>query len=768
MAKGNEWQPILGSSDFSPNSGAMVNRLAGASSAAGAVENVAKIAISGLDQYGKYKQAKDLSNVREQVGAAIDPLIQEGLLGSPSYKKEQTDELATWQESMNRLPLLEAPEDPEVLNQGISRIQGEVDKKINYLTRARDQGRMSSFVFEQNIKAISRKFISDNPALRNEILDTVKNTLEDQGIVERLKFDEQLAKDDAQVYENEVKSIRDNFEKFNIPELPFVNPNGTLDLRRSQEAIDVMRRSKMARDAFMADSDYNKRVNEEQVREVETSGVVPLLVQGQFNEDMSNLSSIFTDGGVDFPKAKLQAKAYIAQQALNFKTNPRITRWMGSQVVKEGIADYEKQLTALEGAMESFNSLEDFQKYSQNTRMIMQDKQSMNLMKDIDVPRFELLTKVGGIANLMNSKEGQGFMVDFIKNSRDLFTSGKLSNNSLFNTVPNTGKTGIGMILETAAKDASNGKQGSSGIVSEVINAFTGAINDPKLNPTQRDSWMKADEFIKQTSNLEYVTSFIDLEPQASTQFIDTLTGYNDKINTDLQKYFTVNPTKNVKVEINPATGMLYAQGADADFNGRFTSRINNALKSYANFRAQTPKEVWKDFYGEYYPSITQGQTTSPKATQTNNPLNLKDTKGQFRSFNSLDEAVGAYENQLLSYYEGKGVAGGKPRTTIKDIVDLWRPASDRRGGTDISQEKYYEHIADALNTSPRRPLDLSNKETMAKLIASMASIESGSNLEWLRVSSFLKKTGTKKSLSTKALESTFGTDNFTTPGKNE
>jgi hypothetical protein len=56
----------------------------------------------------------------------------------------------------------------------------------------------------------------------------------------------------------------------------------------------------------------------------------------------------------------------------------------------------------------------------------------------------------------------------------------------------------------------------------------------------------------------------------------------------------------------------------------------------------------------------------------------------------------------------------------------------------------------------------------MAKVIAGMAKIESNTDLNWLRVASFLKKAGPKKSLSKTALESATKEDNFMSPGANK
>ena len=92
MAQNPNFQPILNQTSFEANAGAMVNRLKGASSNLSALDELGKIAVTGVDQLGEYKKAQELANVKKQVGAALDPLIQETLMGSPSTVEETRKE----------------------------------------------------------------------------------------------------------------------------------------------------------------------------------------------------------------------------------------------------------------------------------------------------------------------------------------------------------------------------------------------------------------------------------------------------------------------------------------------------------------------------------------------------------------------------------------------------------------------------------------------------------------------------------------------------
>ena len=391
--------------------------------------------------------------------------------------------------------------------------------------------------------------------------------------------------------------------------------------------------------------------------------------------------------------------------------------------------------------MQSFNSLEDLQKFTQNQKSIMSDVQSMNLIKDVDVPRLELMIKLGSTGNLINTPEGRDFTKKMLIQTRDIFTNGKVTNGNMFAPMPGSKQTGMSALVQEALKAVNPNNPESIKAASQVVGANIDAINDPTISPSPMDQMKRADTFIMDVGKPEFMEKFIVVDPNTSNKYLDLLDKYNGQIDQDLEKYFVNNPNKSVKLEINPATGTLSAQGGDQEFNSMFTSRINNSLKAYANLKVQTPKEVWKDFYEEYFPGLSQGKSYAEESVNRNNPLNLKDaTTGKFREFNSLEEAVIAYESQFKRYAEGK--TDGVKRNTIKSIIDLWRPSSDRRGESDISQQNYYNAVSEAMQLTPNTPLDLNDKETMAKLISAMAQIETGQSLNPLRVSSFLKNTG--------------------------
>lgn len=744
MAQQPNFQPVVTPSGYQAQPNA--NRLAGASkgmsSGLTALSRIAELGGPAMEAYQSYK----MSNIREQIQADLQPLLEEAMGGSPTFQGELESSLALNQEILNTLPSVPGPEDPEVLNTFISGVEKNINSDMQRLARAREQRRMSPYEFEQRSLAIARRYLSDNPGLRKEILSTISNTFQDQGIIERLKFDENLVKNQQAVYEAESKDIQQNFEKWNIPDTPYRNPDGSYDFARSRAIIDMYRNNEAKWNEFTRNREYSQAITEDELKYVESSGLPYELVHGATITNMSDLSNIFSGNVEDFPKAKLQAAAYLTQSLINFRNDPRIRSYMSSPVVKEATEFYEKQITSLVSSMESFNSLEDFNKYTSNMKSILENKEQVGLMNRLDTASVRLALEVGKLANLTNSPSGVKFLSDLVIVGQDILVNTKINDGKAFATLPNSSDTTMGLFFDQAAKDAGAGLEGSAGLLNKVVTSFIGGIENPSVTRNPQEQFTRLDDFISRAGNVKNKDSFLDLDGEARTKFQTALDVYNEQINVNLSDYLS-RTNKDISININPKTGRLIVSGADAEFNQTYTARIDKALGAYANFRGQPASEVFLDFYEEYFSNVLSGET--PQVVKPrNNPLNLKkpDNSG-FQEYETIEQGIQGAANQLMRYYEGKGVAQ-TPRRTVKDIIDLWRPASDRRGEKDISQEDYINTVASALGVSPASPIDLTKKETMAKLILAMSQVEGGANsltyngrpMVWTRISQILSK----------------------------
>ncbi|HID2525771.1 TPA: hypothetical protein ACXGI8_001375 [Klebsiella pneumoniae] len=124
------------------------------------------------------------------------------------------------------------------------------------------------------------------------------------------------------------------------------------------------------------------------------------------------------------------------------------------------------------------------------------------------------------------------------------------------------------------------------------------------------------------------------------------------------------------------------------------------------------PRSIGRFFRGE-------GNTL---ADRNNNPGNIRPVGGGgFRAFGSALEGWEAMKNQLMRYFTGKTT--GRRLQTIMDIVSTWAPAADNN-----DPAKYARDVAGWMGVSPTAVLNLSDPNTMAMLMQSMARKEGYSN----------------------------------------
>lgn len=109
-------------------------------------------------------------------------------------------------------------------------------------------------------------------------------------------------------------------------------------------------------------------------------------------------------------------------------------------------------------------------------------------------------------------------------------------------------------------------------------------------------------------------------------------------------------------------------------------------------------------------------------ADRNNNPGNIRPVGGGgFRAFGSALEGWEAMKNQLMRYFTGKTTR--RRLQTIMDIVSTWAPAADNN-----DPAKYARDVAGWMGVSPTAALNLSDPNTMAMLMQSMARKEGYSN----------------------------------------
>lgn len=165
----------------------------------------------------------------------------------------------------------------------------------------------------------------------------------------------------------------------------------------------------------------------------------------------------------------------------------------------------------------------------------------------------------------------------------------------------------------------------------------------------------------------------------------------------------------------------LWDQGSNSpDATPAVTESANSFADWIQNKTGWDPRSVGRTLRGESEPTSSGAGNTL--ADRNNNPGNIRPVGGGgFRMFESALHGWSAMKNQLMRYFTGKTT--GRALQTVRDIVSTWAPAGDNN-----DPELYAKQVAGWMGVSPDAVLNLTNPNTMATLMQSMARKEGYSN----------------------------------------
>ena len=137
----------------------------------------------------------------------------------------------------------------------------------------------------------------------------------------------------------------------------------------------------------------------------------------------------------------------------------------------------------------------------------------------------------------------------------------------------------------------------------------------------------------------------------------------------------------------------------------------------------EPPAQGWGDWLKDrWYNGPDRGD---PRGIRNNNPLNLSyagqegaTSDGRFARFGSLDEGVTADAKQLITYQDRDHL------NTVQSIIGKWAPSSEN------DTSSYAKSVSERLHVKPTDTIDLHNRDTLRELIAAMAKVENGREID--------------------------------------
>lgn len=719
-----DFQPILNQPNFKATvAEPIVSKTGGASFEvmAGMAKDIGKTIVEGV-------QSSEIENLKKQTAQHIEDYMA----SSPTRVKEVQIEAAGLENAMSQFTQVQAPEGMtgEQISAAYSGVQAELDKKLEFLRRAKDQGLVTGTDFTERVLKSTREAVAKNPGITRELMSSASQTLELYGIQDRIRRDDALIKANQDAQGKMQTELWNEADKRNIPIT--YNADGSIDYDTLTRRIMKNRADAGAYAALDQISKSNTLMDANELRDITNNGLHYAAVNGAYNDVSAKIIGIFNDGSIPYANKVATAKSVI----LDAKGRVRqgFARYMNDAQMKEAATFFDTQADHLMTSIEAFKSGDDAKKFFSNEKTILEDQQNIKLLGSVDVASMKFYSGIlqsAGFANLVQSKEGKEFINGFVSLSNDMMRDAKPSIlNYEKNPVVKESQFSvlIKQHLDTlVANDFSKVNE-----FNKTVSGYIKGMQDPEVTKNTQDYFLKAEELVKILKDPKYNQVLSNLDDDTRSKVFETIGTYNDQLATSLSQYVKMHPEQTIKLS-TLGDGTLVATGGSTEFNRDYVGRINMGLSTYANLNGVSKQEASKTFYPEHFRDALTNPEKANKGAAYNNPLNIMKPDGSdIVQYKSLDEGIKATYGQLMRYYNGQGVAE-TPRRTVTDIIDLWRPASATRGATDIQQRDYISFVAKAIGVSPRQQLDLSDPVIMSKMISAMATVE-GNPISYERV----------------------------------
>lgn len=703
------FQPILNKSDIKPfiSPGVQDNSIA---------ELIGDVGKAGVEAYTGYQLGEHTQRLQDITTEYFASQSEE--YRTPEAEREGA--LAGSLEIANNEFFNQMPDTPESVRQLDVRNK-ELDKQLSKYQNAVAQGRMSLGELQTRILSSTREAINQNPFLQQQLMQTADKYMELSGLGSFIKEQEKIQKSQQQQEDDIRKNMWSQAEKFNIA--GFRN----MDLLTLNNALNKEMQAEYVRTTAKKNQDYGDVLTKDQAKE--WLNKVDPYTYGHYSQLNTAIQNTFKEANTTtYAPVMYRVRELLSGAKEEYKKNiPAVLR--SEPAVKEAVADYEKRLDGIESRLSKLGSGEDAATAAKNEFNTLKDMQETSFRKRFKVEELDLIAKLAPLALPSILGENSEKLKEYVASTvTGLFESASFKEG--LPTKETSGNNPAEATLKAAGIVGSRDKDWSG--LNKVMTTYNKAIVNI---PEAKDRQFTSRRFLKNIADMDLT----GIDSESSLKVKELIDNHlNDKaygvgaILSTINKYNEQG--KNISIDIFE-NGNIAFLSPDKDvtsaLNEGYGTSIVNALNIYSQLHGMSKKEAANGFYQEYFakdfPKVMEDKDlqTNIVSNKNNNPGNLKDTKGNFRTFSSIEDGIEAGENQILRYLTLGSPINGQPVRTIKDVIDNWRPASDRRGEKDISQEEYYKEVSKLSGVPLDTPI-VPTKENISKIFKAISRIEGG------------------------------------------
>lgn len=747
----------------------------------------------GANVYKDVQEYQALTGLNKEIQDEIDTYMG----SSPTKILEAQTDLAKSQTELNQLPSKEGGT-PEEVNKAVSDILASIDTQKEFLTKAKDQNRISELEFDNRFKSAIKTKLAEYPYLKSEILNHAKTQLDLSNIEGYIKADNKLLSDQQSAMNDQIKFIRQEAKDnaLDLNQSIFKDETGQTNWGMVDYVNNNIRRIKYTDNLITGAAKRNEDIDKLELRRNIKNGKFDEITLNRQRETTNALMDIFNPGvdaqGKPIPfnaqtinDAKAKAKLYIQNQI--DQANLDFSKYgLKNDEVKARITAYEKSLNDTYKALSEYTDGTEIKNYLEAKKASIEATQQISFRQQVaNMPEYaNLMEKLANVGTLLKISVNNENYAEFLKSTIPIFQGGLDKAQTQLKNMTDAGvfsdtKTIAQEIFEVNVANLSNDTTGKV-MLDKLLKETNRVMNDPEAQDA--DKYKLYMGYLDGINNNKVTIQDLDaIGDENKSGLLSTIDSTIPVQVSNLKRIMNENPS--IKI-YKDSRGLLVGSGVDPSIINSYITPINKAIKAKAKLLGTeefmnisndmvnlegpvtevmpedttiTPLKqgdmienntIRPDFNSTTVPkdnsqvnsNVETAPVESTSAASDNNLTNLKNPDGKsFRQFETVKENLKASDEQLLRYVAGTGVAKGRDIKTIRDILSLWRPESDYRGKGDITQKDYEKIVADTVGVKPDEPLDLNNVEIRAKILQGIIKVEKGQKIGLQTVLTALK-----------------------------
>jgi len=498
-----------------------------------------------------------------------------------------------------------------------SKFMQELNSVNERLVRAKAQGAMTPYEFSRRVAKVNTDLARANPAYTGEITSKMNEVFKTSGINDVISADVKYAEAQRKAQEAHQKLIYGTLEKYHID--PYV-----LDQTQLMEEFNKVRQIEVAKNEYellLQTEDFADKYSGELVyNTIQSKGGLTRVRQAIYHGMDGEIQTILSDTQSDFKQKQRQVRSIIELAKQKYYTLVESLP-QDKKAVSSFITQTDAMFTDIEKKFENDITLEDYKKFAQNRKSIVdstldadfmiENGASFQMIESLDklASAYKTVQKVIGTGEASRKLKGlistlggrvvtdpngvNPELADMVNDSK-----GRPYNNVVkqaYSTIIDDMENNGGQVPESTHKLATN----------ELV--FINNIANYAEKSERLDRTLRSQIGVPQQAFDQMYS-----RPEMKVQLNRSLAAYAGITTQNLRDLKTAYGPQ-WQIQFNPERGEVFSNTPEIN---NALNRVNAYIKIRAKIDNKNPKDIAEDIIGNNFPILTDKNTIPDIATE--------------------------------------------------------------------------------------------------------------------------------------------------------